>query len=104
MEFSGFSRTLNAERVQALKQAAGEYLSDPVGQPVVEEWTGLRPMTYDDLPVIGRAPRFRNLILATGHGMLGITTAPATGKLVAEIVSGVSPHIDPGPFSPGRFQ
>ncbi len=104
MEFSGFSRTLNAERVQALKQAAGEYLTDPVGHPVVEEWTGLRPMTYDDLPVIGRAPRVRNLILATGHGMLGITTAPATGKLVAEIVCGVPPHIDPGPFSPGRFQ
>lgn len=104
MEFSGFSRTLNPERIQALKQAAGEYLRDPVGQPVVEEWTGLRPMTYDDLPVIGRVPRLRNLILATGHGMLGITTAPATGRLVAEIVCGAPPHIDPEPFSPGRFQ
>jgi len=71
---------------------------------VNEEWTGLRPMTYDDLPVIGRAPRFRNLILATGHGMLGITTAPATGKLVAEIVCGAPPHIDAGPFSIRRFQ
>jgi D-amino-acid dehydrogenase len=104
MEFSGFSRTLNPERTHALKQAAGEYLREPVGQPVVEEWTGLRPMTYDDLPVIGRAPRFRNLILATGHGMLGITTAPATGQLVAEILCGAPPHIDPEPFSPGRFQ
>jgi len=104
MEFSGFSSTLNAERIQALKHAAGEYLTDPVGHPVNEEWTGLRPMTYDDLPVIGRAPRFRNLILATGHGMLGITTAPATGKLVAEIVCGAPPHIDAGPFSIRRFQ
>jgi D-amino-acid dehydrogenase len=60
-------------------------------------------MTYDDLPVIGRAPRFRNLTLATGHGMLGITTAPATGKLVAEIVCGREPHIDPRPFRPERF-
>jgi D-amino-acid dehydrogenase len=104
MEFSGFSRTLNAGRIQALKQAAGEYLTDPVGHPVVEEWAGLRPMTYDDLPVIGRAPRLRNLILATGHGMLGITTAPATGKLVSEIVCGAPPHIDPEPFSARRFQ
>ena len=104
MEFSGFSTALDPRRLAALTAAAGEYLTDPVGHPVVEEWTGLRPMTYDDLPVIGRAPRCRNLILATGHGMLGITTAPATGKLVAEIVCGASPHIDPGPFSVSRFQ
>jgi D-amino-acid dehydrogenase len=104
MEFSGFSSALNAKRILALKHAAGEYLTDPIGQPVTEEWTGLRPMTYDDLPVIGRVPRFRNLTLATGHGMLGITAAPATGKLVAEIVCGLPPHIDPGPFSPKRFQ
>ena len=104
MEFSGFSTALDPRRLAALTSAAGEYLKDPVGNPVVEEWTGLRPMTYDDLPVIGRAPRFRNLTLATGHGMLGITAAPATGKLVAEIVCGAPPHIDPDPFSVGRFQ
>ena len=104
MEFSGFSTTLNAGRIRALQKAAGEYLTDPVGRPVVEEWAGLRPMTYDDLPVIGRAPRLRNLILATGHGMLGITTAPATGNLVSEIVCGAPPHIDPEPFSVHRFQ
>jgi D-amino-acid dehydrogenase len=104
MEFSGFSFSLNAARLGALKTAAGEYLREPLGRPVVEEWSGLRPMTYDDLPVIGRAPRFGNLTLATGHGMLGITTAPATGKLVAEIVCAVPPHIDPAPFSPARFR
>ena len=70
---------------------------------MVEEWTGLRPMTYDDLPVIDRAGRFQNLFLATGHGMLGVTTAPATGKLVAELICGQPPHIDPSPFSVGRF-
>ena len=103
MEFSGFSTALDPRRLAALTAAAGEYLTDPVGHPVVERWAGLRPMTYDDLPVIGRAPRFRNLTLATGHGMLGITTAPATGKLVAEIVCGREPHIDPRPFRPERF-
>lgn len=104
MEFGGFDLGLNAERLNALKTAAGEYLKDPIGHPLVEEWAGLRPMTYDELPVIGRAPRLRNLIVATGHGMLGVTTAPATGKLVAEIVCGVPPHIDPRPFDPRRFQ
>jgi len=104
MEFCGFDLGLNARRLNALKTAAGEYLKDPIGHPLVEEWAGLRPMTYDELPVIGRAPRFHNLILATGHGMLGVTTAPATGKLVAEIVCGMPPHIDPLPFDPRRFQ
>jgi D-amino-acid dehydrogenase len=104
MEFCGFSSSLNAERLGALQRAAREYLVEPLGRPVQEEWSGLRPMTYDDLPVIGRAPRLSNLILATGHGMLGVTTAPATGKLVAEIVCGAPPHIDPAPFDPARFK
>jgi D-amino-acid dehydrogenase len=104
MEFGGFDLSLNAERLNALKTAAGEYLKDPIGDPLVEEWAGLRPMTFDDLPVIGRAPKTRNLIVATGHGMLGVTTAPATGQLVAEMVCGVPLHIDPRPFDPGRFQ
>lgn len=103
MEFSGFSIALDQRRLAALTAAAGEYLRDPVGHPVFEEWTGLRPMTYDDLPVIDRAGKFQNLFLATGHGMLGVTTAPATGKLVAELICGQTPHIDPSPFSVGRF-
>ena len=104
MEFSGFSTTLDPRRLAALTAAAREYLRDPAGHPVVEEWAGLRPMTYDDLPVIDRAGRFQNLFLATGHGMLGVTTAPATGKLVAELICGQPPHIDPSPFSVGRFR
>jgi D-amino-acid dehydrogenase len=104
MEFSGLSFSLNTERLRSLKTAAGEYLRDPLGHPVTEEWTGLRPMTYDDLPVIGPVHRCRNLILATGHGMLGITTAPATGRLVAEMICGRPPHIDPQPFAVSRFR
>jgi D-amino-acid dehydrogenase len=104
MEFSGFSTALDSRRLAALTAAASEYLTDPVGHPVVEEWAGLRPMTYDDLPVIDRADRFQNLFLATGHGMLGITTAPATGKLAAELICGNPPHIDPAPFSLRRFR
>jgi D-amino-acid dehydrogenase len=103
MEFSGFDTQLSAHRLRNLKTAAREYLKAPLGQAGVEEWAGLRPMTYDDLPVIDRADRFQNLFLATGHGMLGVTTAPATGKLVAELICGQPPHIDPSPFSVGRF-
>ena len=103
MQFAGFDTRLSAHRLRNLKTAAREYLKAPMGQAVVEEWAGLRPMTYDELPVIDRAGRFQNLFLATGHGMLGVTAAPATGKLVAELICGKLPHIDPAPFSLRRF-
>jgi D-amino-acid dehydrogenase len=98
MEFSGFATPPDSRRFATLTSAAAAYLKEPVGRPVVEEWTGLRPMTCDDLPLIGAVPGFRNLWIATGHGMLGIATAPATGKLVQEMICGEPPHIDPAPF------
>jgi D-amino-acid dehydrogenase len=98
MEFSGFDTPPDPRRFAALTAAAVDYLRDPVGSAVVEEWTGLRPMTFDDLPFIGAASGFRNLWIATGHGMLGVTAAPATGKLIQEMICGEEPHIDPSPF------
>lgn len=103
MEFSGLNEKIVSIRLQNLKTAAREYLLDPIGNPVLEEWAGLRPMTYDDLPLIGRGSRLGNLFLATGHGMLGIAMAPGTGKLVAELITGAQPHIDPSPFAIQRF-
>lgn len=61
------------------------------------------PAAYDDLPIIGKAPGWNNLYLATGHGMTGISMATGTGKLVEELLSGKLPLIDPRPFSPARF-
>ena len=103
MEFSGFNDILNEKRLMKLISGAKEYLNTNIEQPIVEEWTGLRPMTYDDLPIIGYAPRVTNLILATGHGMLGITMATGTGKLVTDLIINGKPQIDPKPFSPTRF-
>ena len=60
-------------------------------------------MTYDDLPCIGRAPRVGNVLVAAGHGMIGMATAMASGKLAAEIVTGADPHLDPAPYSLERF-
>jgi D-amino-acid dehydrogenase len=104
MEFSGFNTQLDAKRIRNLTDAARQYLKEPLGQPVLEEWVGLRPMLYDDLPVIDRAPGRRNLFVATGHGMMGITLAPATGKLISELVAGRDPSVDVSPFSLRRFQ
>jgi D-amino-acid dehydrogenase len=103
MEFSGYDTRLNRTRLDALVRGASEYLHAPEGPERLEEWYGWRPMTWDDLPVIGRTPRLDNAWLATGHGMLGITMSAATGRLLAEMVTGQSPFIDPAPYAPQRF-
>src|SRR5690554_1110052 len=103
MEFSGHDTTLNRRRLDALERGAAEYLHQPVGPEKREEWYGWRPLSWDDLPIIGRAPGHAHLWLATGHGMLGVSMSPATGRLLAELVSGQAPHIDPQPYSPERF-
>lgn len=103
MEFVGYDRTINRRRIELFKRAAAEYLVDPPFGPVAEEWCGWRPMTFDDVPYIGRAPRVENVVVAAGNGMIGMATATATGKLAAEIVSRVEPHIDPAPYSLQRF-
>jgi D-amino-acid dehydrogenase len=103
MEFAGYDSSLNRVRLDALRRAAQEYLREPWGDETVEEWFGWRPMVYDDLPLIGRAPRHRNLWLATGHGMLGVTLSAVTGRLVAELITGQPPCVDPALVDPARF-
>ena len=68
-----------------------------------EPWMGARPCTPDMLPVIGRAPRHANLFFAFGHAHHGLTLAAVTGRLVAEMMTGEAPIVDPAPYSPERF-
>ena len=103
MEFSGYDGTLNRRRLDALVRGAREYLHQPVGPAIREEWFGWRPMTFDDLPIIGRAPGQPHLWLATGHGMLGVSMSVATAQLVADLVTGRTPAIDPAPYRVERF-
>ena len=103
MEFAGYDASLNRTRLDALKRGAAQFLHEPEGPAVVEEWYGWRPMTPDDLPLLGRAPGTDNLLLATGHGMLGVSMSAVTGLLVSEIVTGRSPSIDLAPFAAARF-
>jgi len=104
MEFSGFGTDLNQRRLDHLETAAAWYLRTPIGRRVEERWAGLRPMCCDDLPIIGRTPGWDNLLLATGHGMLGVTMATGTGRLIADLVLGRRPPFDPRPFSVSRFR
>ncbi len=103
MEFSGYDRTLNRRRLDALERSAAEYLHEPVGPVKREEWFGWRPMTWDDLPIIGRVPGRDRLWLATGHGMLGVSMSTGTATLVADLICGRESAIDPTPYAPQRF-
>lgn len=102
MEFTGYDAGLTPARLQILRDAAAIYLREPHTEPVVESWAGWRPMTPDGLPMIGRVPAAENLLVAAGHGMLGVSMSPSTGLLVAEIASGKTPHIDPAPYALDR--
>lgn len=102
MEFAGYDRSLNADRLRLLRDAAAIYLREPFAEPVRESWYGWRPMTPDSLPYIGPVPGIENVFLAAGHGMLGVSMSPATGRLVAELMSGQTPHVDPQPYAVGR--
>ncbi|MCI0457014.1 MAG: FAD-dependent oxidoreductase [Gemmataceae bacterium] len=103
MEFAGYDTTLNRRRLDLLREGARHYLHEPYCEPVEEEWCGWRPMTYDSKPIIDRSPALANIVIAAGHNMLGLSMAPATGKLVAELLNDAAPHLDPAPYSVKRF-
>lgn len=103
MEFAGYDNTLNPARIQALIDGAAAFLHTPTAPGPQTPWYGWRPMTMDTVPIIDRAPNLRRLWLATGHSMLGVSMSTGTGKLIAELMTGASPHIDPSPYQYRRF-
>jgi D-amino-acid dehydrogenase len=105
LEVAGVDLTVNMNRVKGIVQSINQYYPDiEVQLPQVDKvWSGLRPCSPDGLPYIGRTQRYENLILATGHGMMGVSLGPATGKLVAEIVDGQSSSMNISAFRSERF-
>jgi len=103
MEFSGYDEGLNRIRLDALRRAAADSLHEPVGPELQEEWWGWRPMSMDEIPIIGPSTRWSNLSLATAHGMLGISMSAATGELIAAQLTGAATAIDATPYAPARF-
>jgi D-amino-acid dehydrogenase len=105
LELAGFDPTINMRRVQAIADAVPVYLEN-VRVPaftVGDVWHGFRPCSPDGLPYVGRTTKYRNLVTAAGHAMLGMTLAPVTGKLVSEIVAGTRPSLDCTLLRPERF-
>ncbi|HEX5189411.1 MAG TPA: FAD-dependent oxidoreductase [Streptosporangiaceae bacterium] len=92
IEFSGINARLDPRRIEALKRAARSYLPGLAWAEMAEEWTGMRPMCPDGLPVLDRIPGVGNAFLATGHSTLGITLAAVTGAHMAAFVrDGMAP-------------
>ena len=106
MEFAGFDTRVNARRVAAVKRAAARGFRDwDEAAPHAEPWAGLRPMTADGLPIVGRLRPESNVLVASGHGMLGLTLAPSTAKTVRDLTRDVaSGRPSPlTPYGPERF-
>lgn len=104
-EFSGYDARLTRKRLDNLWRFAMEVYPGAerhASREQSREWSGFRPYSCDGVPIIGRT-RFDNLYLNTGHGHLGWTMAAGSGKLLADLVSGVEPAVDPRAYRPDRF-
>ncbi|MCG8467097.1 MAG: FAD-dependent oxidoreductase [Gemmatimonadetes bacterium] len=104
MELSGINARLDPRRVAALERAAIRYIPDLSLEQRRVDWVGMRPVTPDGLPVIGPAPGVSNAFVATGHQMLGVTLAPATGVAIAELVLEGRSSVELTRFGAGRFR
>jgi D-amino-acid dehydrogenase len=102
MEFSGLDAPPASRRFEAVRHGASQYLAGWHGTAEAL-WSGPRPVTPDGLPVVGRAGRYTNLTIATGHAMLGLTLAPSTGIAVADILCDGRSRYDIAAFAPDRF-
>jgi len=105
MEIAGLNENITPRRVNGIIKAAPRYFpafreSDFDG---ILPWRGLRPCSPDGMPYMGRTSRWKNVTIATGHSMMGLSLGPGTGKLIAEVVDGAKPSIDLSLLSPDRY-
>ena len=104
MEFVGLDPGLDEARALRLLDKARSYLDGLDGAGRRDTWCGLRPCTPDSLPIVGQSGRVPNLLFATGHAMLGITLAPATGRALADLALDGRCELPIEPLSPIRYR
>ena len=105
MEITSLKTPPRMNRVEGILEAVKRYFPE-ADIPFPEKdkiWYGYRPCSADGLPYIGKANKYKNLVIATGHSMLGLGLGAATGKLVSEIVNEEKMSMDIKPFNPDRF-
>jgi D-amino-acid dehydrogenase len=105
MELAGIDETINPRRIKGIVRAIPDYF--PAFQESdfadIQPWSGLRPCSPDGLPYIGRTQRWKNLTIAAGHAMMGLSLAPATGQIIASTLEGEPTPIPLSLFDPDRF-
>ena len=102
-ELVGWDSSINPQVLGKMLHRAFELMPRLEELSCLRTWTGFRPSTPDKLPYIGRWPAVDGLWIAAGHEGLGIMTATGTGLLLADLISGGEPHIEPAPFDPARL-
>ena len=104
-EFTGYDRSIPAERVDNLVRLVEAIFPEFAGimdRDALNPWAGLRPMTSDGVPILGKTP-IEGLYLNSGHGHLGWTMAAASGRVLADTIMGHTPELDMSPYSIGRY-
>ena len=105
LELAGIDLSINQRRVDAIMRVPATYVSEVEAGDMerLEVWAGLRPLTPDGLSLLGRSPRYDNLTLAAGHSMIGMSSGPASARLVTQVITGEEPFMDMSPMDPARF-
>lgn len=105
MEMAGIDESITQRRVRGITRAFPQYFPafEEKDFAEVKPWSGLRPVSPDGMPYIGQTKRWKNLTVATGHAMMGLSLAPATGRIVSELLYGEKPSVALDLMSPDRF-
>jgi len=104
MEIAGINHTINHRRVDAIADGVTQYFPEVkiTEAEKRDAASGLRPVSPDGLPYIGKSKQCNNLVVATGHAMMGWSLGPGTGKLVQEIIDEQRPSLDVNLYHPDR--
>jgi glycine/D-amino acid oxidase-like deaminating enzyme len=100
----GFDGRVNRSLLARMLERAVSFMPRLAALTAIRVWTAFRPATADNLPLIGRWEETPGLWIAAGHEGLGITTSLGTGRLLADLIVGRRPEIDPLPYSPARVR
>ena len=106
MEVGRINDQINMNRVKGIVESVPKYFPNfkpevPAQQDI---WFGFRPVSPDGMPYIGLSGKYKNLAVATGHAMIGLSLGPATGKIINDVLNGIQPEMSINPFAVDRFQ
>jgi len=106
MEVGKINQKINMNRVQGIVESIPKYFPNfkPEMPQQKDIWFGFRPVSPDGMPYIGLSNKYKNLAVATGHAMIGLSLGPATGKIISQVLNGQATEMNITPFAVDRFQ